>query len=46
MGLMAFAVRAGPQLFFIGRKFPEAWDRLFRYLSYAFIAALFPSRFF
>ena len=40
MGLMAFAVRAGPQLFFVGRKFPEAWDRLLRYLSYAFICSI------
>jgi branched-subunit amino acid transport protein len=40
MGLMAFTVRAGPQLFFVGRKFPEAWDRLLRYLSYAFICSI------
>jgi branched-subunit amino acid transport protein len=40
MGLMAFAVRAAPQLFFIGSKFSEAWDRLFRYLSYAFICSI------
>jgi branched-subunit amino acid transport protein len=40
MGLMAFAVRAGPQLFFVGRKFPEAWDRLLRYLSYTFICSI------
>lgn len=40
MGLMAFAVRAGPQLFSVGRKFPEAWDRLLRYLSYAFICSI------
>jgi branched-subunit amino acid transport protein len=40
MGLLAFAVRAGPQLFFVGRKFPEAWDRLLRYLSYAFICSI------
>ena len=40
MGLMAFAVRVMPQLFFVGRQFPEAWDRLLRYLSYAFISSI------
>jgi len=40
MGLMAFALRALPQLFFVGRKFPPAWDRLLRYLSYAFICSI------
>jgi len=40
MGLMAFAVRALPQLFFVGQKFPETWDRLLRYLSYAFICSI------
>lgn len=37
MGLMAYGVRALPQVLFIGQKFPEAWDRFLRYLSYAFI---------
>ena len=40
MGLMAFAVRALPQVIFVGRKFPEALDRLLRYLSYAFICSI------
>ena len=40
MGLMAFAVRAAPQVFFVGEKFPEAWDRWLRYLSYAFICSI------
>jgi branched-subunit amino acid transport protein len=40
MGLMAFALRALPQLFFVGRNFPEAWDRFLRYLSYAFICSI------
>ena len=40
MGLMAFALRALPQLFFVGRNFPEAWDRFLRYLSYAFISSI------
>jgi branched-subunit amino acid transport protein len=39
-GIMAFAVRAVPQLFFIGEKFPESWDRWLRYLSYAFICSI------
>ena len=40
MGLMAYAVRALPQLMFVGRKFPESLDRLLRYLSYAFICSI------
>jgi branched-subunit amino acid transport protein len=40
MGLMAFGARAVPQLFFVGRKFPDAWDRLLRYLSYALICSI------
>lgn len=40
MGLMAFAVRAGPQVVFVRRKFPERWDRLLRYLSYALICSI------
>jgi branched-subunit amino acid transport protein len=40
MGLMAFAVRAVPQLFFVGQRFPEAWDRWLRYLSYGFICSI------
>ena len=40
MGLMAFAVRAVPQVMFVGRKFPESLDRLLRYLSYAFICSI------
>jgi branched-subunit amino acid transport protein len=40
IGLMAFAVRALPQLFFVGERFPEAWDRWLRYLSYGFICSI------
>lgn len=40
MGLMALAVRALPQVFFVGQKFPESLDRLLRYLSYAFICSI------
>jgi branched-subunit amino acid transport protein len=40
MGFMAFAVRALPQLIFVGRRFPESLDRLLRYLSYAFICSI------
>ena len=40
LGLSAFALRAAPQLFFIGKSFPERWDRLLRYLSYAFLCSI------
>ena len=40
MGLMAFAMRALPQLFFVGQEFSETWDRLLRYLSYALICSI------
>jgi branched-subunit amino acid transport protein len=40
MGLMAFAVRALPQLFFAGRKFPEVWDCWLRYVSYGLICSI------
>lgn len=40
IGLMAFAVRAVPQLFFVGRDFPEPLDRWLRYLSYALICSI------
>jgi branched-subunit amino acid transport protein len=40
MGLMAYGARALPQLCLVGRKFPEAWERLLRYLSYALICSI------
>lgn len=40
MGFMAFAVRALPQVIFVGRKFPDSLERLLRYLSYAFICSI------
>jgi branched-subunit amino acid transport protein len=40
MGLMAFVIRALPQLFFVGGKFPESLDRYLRYVSYAFICGI------
>jgi branched-subunit amino acid transport protein len=40
MGLMAFVVRALPQIFFVERKFPERWDCFLRYISYAFICSI------
>lgn len=40
MGLMAFAVRAVPQLFFVGQSFPEALDRWLRYVSYGLICSI------
>ena len=40
LGLTALAFRAVPQLYFVGQKFPEAWDRLLRYLSYALLCGI------
>ena len=40
MGLMAFAMRALPQLFLAGRKFPDALDRWLRYVSYGLICSI------
>jgi len=40
LGLSAYALRALPQLFLVGRNFPERWDRLLRYLSYAFLCSI------
>ena len=40
MGLMAFAMRALPQLFFAGTRFPEALDRWLRYVSYGLICSI------
>src|SRR5205823_15126783 len=39
MGLMAFGARVLPQILFVGRNFPDAWDRFLRYLSYAWICS-------
>ena len=40
MGLVALGFRAVPLLFFAGRQFPEKWDRLLRYLSYALLCSI------
>ena len=40
IGLLALAVRAVPQLFFVGRSFPESLDRWLRYVSYALICSI------
>lgn len=40
LGLSAFVLRALPQLFLVGKHFPETWDRLLRYLSYALLCGL------
>ena len=40
LGLSALVLRALPQLFLVGRSFPDTWDRLLRYLSYALLCAL------
>ena len=37
LGLSALVLRALPQLFLVGKSFPETWDRLLRYLSYALL---------
>jgi branched-subunit amino acid transport protein len=40
LGITALAFRAVPQPFFVGEKFPETWDRLLRYLSYALLCGI------
>jgi branched-subunit amino acid transport protein len=40
LGITALAFRAAPQLYFVGEKFPETWDRLLRYLSYALLCGI------
>jgi branched-subunit amino acid transport protein len=40
LGLIALAFRAVPQFYFTGEKFPETWDRLLRYLSYALLCGI------
>ena len=40
LGASALALRALPQLFFVGRDFPVSWDRLLRNLSYALLCGL------
>jgi branched-subunit amino acid transport protein len=40
LGLSAFVLRALPQLFLVGKSFPETWDRLLRYVSYALLCGL------
>jgi branched-subunit amino acid transport protein len=40
MGALAYAARVLPQVLFVGKKFPEAWDRFLRYLSYSFICGI------
>ena len=40
LGFTALAFRALPQLYFVGQKFPETWDRLLRYLSYALLCGI------
>jgi len=40
LGITALAFRAVPQLYFVGGKFPETWDRLLRYLSYALLCGI------
>lgn len=40
LGFSALVLRALPQLFLVGKSFPETWDRLLRYLSYALLCGL------
>jgi len=40
MAVVSYLPRAAPQLFFMGRSFPEPLDRYLRYLSYALIASI------
>ena len=40
MGLLAYGARVLPQVLFVGKQFPEAWDRYLRYISYAFICSI------
>jgi branched-subunit amino acid transport protein len=40
LGLTALVFRVVPQLYFVGQKFPETWDRLLRYLSYALLCGI------
>ena len=40
LGLSAFILRALPQMFLVGKNFPDTWDRLLRYLSYALLCGL------
>ena len=40
LGLSAFLLRALPQVFLVGKSFPDTWDRLLRYLSYALLCGL------
>ncbi len=40
LGLSALVLRALPQMFLVGKSFPDMWDRLLRYLSYALLCGL------
>ena len=40
MVLVAFAIRALPQIYFLGRNFPKSWEQFLQYLSYAFICSI------
>jgi branched-subunit amino acid transport protein len=40
MGLVTYAVRALPQLYLGGGRFPAGFDRYLRYLAYALMASI------
>ena len=46
MGVLAYAARVLPQVLFVGKQFPEAWDRFLRYLSYSLICGIISSTLF
>ncbi len=40
MGLVSYVLRVTPQVLFVGRSFPAAFERYLRYLAYALIASI------
>jgi branched-subunit amino acid transport protein len=40
MGLVAFVIRALPQIYFLGRTFPKSAEQFLQYVSYAFICSI------
>ncbi|HEY7166126.1 MAG TPA: AzlD domain-containing protein [Candidatus Binatia bacterium] len=40
MGIVAFLIRAVPQIYFVGRTFPQRGEQFLQYLSYAFICSI------
>jgi len=40
MGIVAFIIRAVPQIYFLGRTFPKSGENFLQYLSYSFICSI------